>query len=49
MKSLEKFIVIQLEYASMFMLMQQLRVTIGKVKVSLIYSSFSDFSSVVPA
>ena len=32
MKSLEKFTIIQLEYASMFMLMQQLPVTIGKVK-----------------
>jgi hypothetical protein len=32
MKSLEKFIVIHLEYASMFMLMQQLPVTIAKVK-----------------
>ena len=32
MKSLEKFTIIQLEYASMFMLMQQLPETIGKVK-----------------
>lgn len=48
MKSLEKFTLIQLEYAGMFMLMQQLPVTIGKAKVSLNYSSFSYFSSFVP-